>query len=154
MTICWKVRSQHTVPYTVTFLRCTSARERFGRQASSGCEGKVGSISEIGPKCAINFEHIEVHVYNFCNFIKSIFGVIGLLIMLFIKKKLWKKEKAGSNIRSSIFWSCTQRPRSRCVLADHLDEHGTYSARKVLNYCISHQCLCFEIIFAFAFLLR
>ncbi|EGI59940.1 hypothetical protein G5I_11876 [Acromyrmex echinatior] len=52
---------EHTVPYTVTFLRCTHARERSGRQASSGCEGKVGRISEIGPKCATNFEHIEVH---------------------------------------------------------------------------------------------
>ena len=101
MTICWKIWSQHTVPYTVTLLRCMSARERFGRQASSGCEGKVGSISEIGPKCAINFEHIEVHVYNFCNFIKSIFGVIDLSITLFIKKKFMKKGK--SRIEHKIF---------------------------------------------------
>ena len=51
------------------------AIQRFYYQALSGCEGKIGT-SEIGPKCATNFEHIEIHVYNFYNFIKNIFGVI------------------------------------------------------------------------------
>ena len=72
---------------------------RFGRRTLSDCEGKVGSTSEIDLKCAIDLEHNEVHKYNFYNFIKNIFGVICLLITLFIKKKkITKKKKVESSI--------------------------------------------------------
>ena len=75
---------------------------RFGRRTLSDCEGKVGSTSEIDLKCATDSEHNEVHKYNFYNFIKNIFGVICLLIMLFIKKKKnYEKEKSRIEHRSS-----------------------------------------------------